>query len=117
MENELVPESVKGWNWGAFMLNAVWGVGNKTYLPLLSLLPLFGLIWAVVVGIKGNEWAWKNSDFSNTPEDIRAFQLTQDSWNRAGLFAFILAIIVILFLSFCVLIGLISIASNYNVNV
>ena len=30
-----VPQEVKGWNWGAFMFNVMWGIGNKTYLPLL----------------------------------------------------------------------------------
>lgn len=33
-----VPEQPKlGWNWGAFMFNWIWGVGNRCYLPLLSL--------------------------------------------------------------------------------
>ncbi|QPQ24674.1 MULTISPECIES: hypothetical protein [Lonsdalea] len=40
-----VPREVKGWNWGAFMFNIVWGVGNKTYLPLLCFVPLLNIVW------------------------------------------------------------------------
>ncbi|MGL5898500.1 MAG: ribonuclease G, partial [Lactobacillaceae bacterium] len=36
----IVPAEVKGWNWGAFMYNIFWGIGNKTYLPLLCLIPV-----------------------------------------------------------------------------
>jgi len=92
-ENEQVPQEIKGWNWGAFMFNAFWGIGNKTYLPLLSLAPFIGWIWPIIVGIKGNEWAWKKSGYANVPEDIRLFKATQATWNRAGIFAFIIGVI------------------------
>lgn len=39
-----VPEEVKGWNWGAFMYNIFWGIGNRTYLPLLCLIPFFNIV-------------------------------------------------------------------------
>lgn len=83
-----VPSEVKKWNWGAFMMNIVWGIGNKSYLTLLCLIPLFNFIWIFVCGAKGNEWAWKNGNYSNP----REFFLVQDTWNRAGLISFILAV-------------------------
>lgn len=52
-----VPNEIKGWNWGAFMFNFIWGIGNKTYLPLLCLIPIFNIFWIFVVGFKGNTWA------------------------------------------------------------
>lgn len=33
-EQVMVPDEVKGWNWGAFTFSWIWGIGNKTYLPL-----------------------------------------------------------------------------------
>ena len=55
-----VPEQPKlGWNWGAFMFNWIWGVGNRCYLPLLSLVPFVGFIWAFVCGACGNKWHGK----------------------------------------------------------
>ena len=52
-----VPEQPKlGWNWGAFMFNWIWGVGNRCYLPLLSLVPFVGFIgrlYVVLVATSG----------------------------------------------------------------
>lgn len=35
---EEVPAGVRSWNWGAFMFNLFWGIGNRSYLPLLCLI-------------------------------------------------------------------------------
>lgn len=85
-----VPPEIKGWNWGAFMYNIFWGIGNKTYLPLLCLIPIFNIIWIFVCGFKGNEWAWQKGNY----EDIATFKAVQKTWNLAGLVQFIIAIIV-----------------------
>lgn len=84
------PKEVKGWNWGAFAFNIWWGIGNKTYLPLLCLIPVFNIIWAFVCGFKGNEWAWKNGDYNN----IESFKKVQQTWNLAGLVFFIVSIVI-----------------------
>lgn len=97
VENDEIPAEIKGWNWGAFAYNMYWGIGNKTYLPLLVLIPFFNLIWIFVVGFKGNEWAWKKSGLSNNSEDIRAFKMVQASWSRSGIFALIIRIITVTF--------------------
>ena len=89
--NSMVPNEIKKWNWGAFMYNMVWGIGNKSYITLLCLVPILNIIWPFVCGAKGNEWAWKNGNYSNT----REFFLVQDTWNRAGFVTFIIAIIFI----------------------
>ena len=51
-----VPEEIKGWNWGAFWLTWIWGIAHNVWISLL----VFCLwpIWMIVLGIKGNEWAW-----------------------------------------------------------
>ena len=84
-----VPAEVKHWNWGAFMFNVSWGLGNKAYLPLLTLIPVFNIVWIFVVGAKGNEWAWKNGDY----DDVKTFLKVQETWNRAGIWQIILAVV------------------------
>ena len=37
-----VPSEIKRWNWGAFLLNFIWAVGNKTWIGLLTIVPLVG---------------------------------------------------------------------------
>ncbi|MDV5227911.1 ribonuclease G [Providencia rettgeri] len=93
-----VPQGVKRWNWGAFMFNIIWGFGNKSYLPLLMLIPVFNLIWMFVCGFKGNEWAWKNGDYDSE----KTFMKVQETWNRAGLIYFIISVVfsVVFFLFF-----------------
>lgn len=85
----LVPSEVKKWNWGAFTFNIFWGIGNKTYLPLLCFIPYFNLIWIFVCGFKGNEWAWKSGKFNN----VEDFLAVQETWNRAGFVSFIITLI------------------------
>lgn len=104
-----VPQEVKKWNWGAFVLTIFWGIGNKTYLPLLCLIPVFNVIWVFVCGAKGNEWAWKSGMFS----DLETFRATQATWNRAGLVVFILILsLVVLYILLAVLIIVLTV-SNY----
>ncbi|MGL4736740.1 MAG: hypothetical protein ACRCW2_04715 [Cellulosilyticaceae bacterium] len=87
--NEVPPE-IRKWNWGAFTFNIFWGIGNKTYLPLLCFIPYFNLIWIFVCGAKGNEWAWKSNNYSL--EDVEKFLAIQNSWNRGGIAKFIFGI-------------------------
>lgn len=104
-----VPNEIKGWNWGAFMFNFIWGIGNKTYLPLLCLIPIFNIFWIFVVGFKGNTWAWQKGNYG----DVETFKAVQATWNRAGIFQFALAVLVVLlyFFIFAAMIG--SLLSDY----
>ena len=92
-ESAAVPEEVKGWNWGAFALTWIWGIFSKVWLAFLMFIPvpLFGLAWAIVLGIKGNEWAWRNKKW----DSIEQFKDTQRSWNIAGIVVFAVSIVVI----------------------
>ena len=42
-KQSVVPPEVKGWNWGAFLLNWIWGIGNSTYIALLMFVPLVNI--------------------------------------------------------------------------
>jgi hypothetical protein len=62
-----IPAEIDRWNWGAFLLNWVWGVGNNTFIALLTLIPGVGFVMIFVLGAKGR-WAWRNGRWD------RAFQ-------------------------------------------
>ena len=109
MENVEVPDSVVNhFNWGAFLLTWIWGIGNKSYITLwyfvallFSIIPMVGSFIPFGVGIwfgvKGNEWAWKNKHF----ESVEKFHEYQKKWAIWGVISFVLAIILMgLMLSF-----------------
>jgi hypothetical protein len=75
-----VPEGVKGWSWGAFLLNWIWAIGNKTWIGLLAFLPYVGLIVAIILGVKGREWAWKNKRW----DSLEHFDRVQKRWSFWG---------------------------------
>jgi hypothetical protein len=75
-----VPPEIQRWNWGAFLLNWIWGIGNNVLLALLVFIPLFGFVWMFVVGAKGSEWAWRNKRW----DSVAHFQATQRKWAKWG---------------------------------
>jgi hypothetical protein len=102
------PPEIKKWNWGAFSFNMIWGIGNHAYLTLLCLVPFLNIIWIFVCGANGNRWAWESGKFKNVEE----FLAVQKTWNRAGLFVFILQIVLIIPLILIMLAG----AAFYSIN-
>ncbi len=87
-----VPEEVKGWSWGGFGLTWIWGVCNGVLISLLCLIPVFGFAWTIVLGIKGNEWAWRNKKW----DSVEHFKSTQRTWGIAGIVVFAISIVAIL---------------------
>ncbi len=67
----------KVFNWGAFFGTWIWGLFNKSYktlwMLLLGLTPA-GLYFAIICGLKGNEWAYKNKKW----ESDEKFKHSQD---------------------------------------
>ncbi len=97
-----IPKEIKGWNWGAFVLGWLWGSYNLTelkekltgkargfaslrskrlWLSLLTIIPYAGLIMCIVLGVKGNKWAWQNKKW----DSIEHFKRTQRKWAWWGL--------------------------------
>jgi len=93
-KDSIIPSEIKGWNWGAFLLSWIWGIGNNTYRAFLVFIPFVNIIMGIILGIKGNEWAWRNRKWN----DIEHFRKVQRSWTRVGLI-----IILVVFPSFSVL--------------
>lgn len=77
---DTIPDSARGWSWGAFLLNWIWAINNRTWIGLLSLVPYLGLIMAVVLGFKGKEWAWKNNQWKS----VEHFDEVQKKWSFWG---------------------------------
>jgi hypothetical protein len=75
------PADVKRWNWGAFLLTWIWGIGNQVWIALLALVPIVGFVMMFVLGVKGNEWAWKKRRW----DSVESFHRTQRKWAIAGL--------------------------------
>jgi hypothetical protein len=91
-----VPAEIDRWNWGAFLLNWIWGVGNGTFVALLMFVPFANLVMPFVLGAKGSSWAWRNRRW----ESIASFKATQRKWTLWGLiiyggFAVLSAVILI----------------------
>lgn len=106
-----MPPEIRGWNWGAFLLTWIWGIGNNVWislLTLLSIIPYVGwlimLAMRIILGIKGNEWAWKNKKW----QSVEHFKQTQRKWAWWGLgfillyIALMLAVAVLLFSLFMI---------------
>jgi len=75
-----IPNEVRGWNWGAFLLHWIWGLGNSAPIALLMFVPLVNLVMPFVLGIKGSEWAWRNQKW----ESVAAFKQEQRVWGWVG---------------------------------
>jgi hypothetical protein len=82
----VVPKEIQKWNWAAFILNWIWGIGNSVPIALVALVANFvpcigtiaALIISIVLGINGNEWAWRNKRW----ESVEQFLEVQRKWTR-----------------------------------
>lgn len=78
MENEM---KLPKWNWGAFLFNWIWGIGNNTYIAFLMFIPFVNFVMPFVLGINGYEWAWKNKHWESEEQFIK----NQKDWTKWGL--------------------------------
>jgi len=79
--NGPMPAELHGWNWGAFCLHWIWGIGNSTYIAFLVFVPFANVVMPFVLGAKGNEWAWMHRKF----ESVAQFKEVQKAWTIWGL--------------------------------
>ena len=84
----VLPPELDRWNWGAMLMNWIWGLGNKTYIALLMFVPVVNFVMPFVLGAKGNEWAWRNRRW----DSVEHFQATQRKWTKWGAILVLLAI-------------------------
>jgi hypothetical protein len=83
-----VPAEIDRWNWGAFFLNWIWGIGNNTFIALLMFVPMVNVVMAFVLGAKGSAWAWRNKRW----DSVGHFKATQRRWAQWGVGLFLASI-------------------------
>ena len=93
----VIPNEIKGWNWGAFLLPLVWGIYHGVWLSLLLFIPIVNFFTAIVFGADGNKWAWQNRKWNS----IEHFKKTQRTWALWGLGLLVLGIVlyIVMFLA------------------
>lgn len=77
----VVPSEIQGWNWGAAGLTWIWGLSNNVWISLLTFIPLINIFWWIVLGIKGNEWAWQAKEW----DSVEQFKESQRKWGIWGI--------------------------------
>lgn len=100
-DTPVVDLVAKKFNWGAFAFSWIWGLCNKTYIPLLILITAFipvvgglaSLGLCIWFGIKGNTWAWQNKRWNS----IEHFHSVQKNWAIAGIILMVLNIFIFFF--------------------
>ena len=90
------PQELKGWNWGAFVLNWIWGIRFRTYRALWVLVPFVNLVMPFILGFKGNEWAWNHNQWNSVEE----FKKSQRKWSVASLILLVSAVVFAIGFSF-----------------
>lgn len=104
--NSVIPDEIRGWNWGAALLGWIWAIGNNRFdmavygLAVYVLSFLLGPVgWlaqltvSIILGLKGNEWSWQSKEWHN----IEHFKKTQKMWTKWGIVASILNLIMVLY--------------------
>src|SRR5512144_2241948 len=90
----VMPPELDRWNWGAFLLNWIWGIGNNTFIALLMFVPVVNFVVPFVLGFKGSAWAWRNKRWQSA-EHFRRVQRLWAIWGGMAwiaLIAFVVAI-------------------------
>ena len=80
VSNSQLPVEIRGWNWGAFLLNWIWGIGNDTYRAFWVFVPGVNIVMLIALGLKGNEWAWRHGEWQSAEH----FKQVQRKWRNAG---------------------------------
>ena len=83
------PAELNGWNWGAFFMGWIWALGMSNVIGFLLCFFLSG-IGSIIVGIKGNEWAWKSRKF----DSVEQFRAVQHTWAVWGVVLFIASFLI-----------------------
>ena len=80
------------WNWGAFLLGPIWGLGNSVGRSFLTLIPIYGIYEWILLGQRGNRWAWEHRHW----ESVVAFRKTQRKWALWGVIVIALLLIIVI---------------------
>jgi phosphate/sulfate permease len=88
----IVPEEIKHWSWGGFVLGLIWGVYHQVWIAFLLFVPFINFVVALYLGMKGKELAWRK----NTWTSVDVFKASQKKWDTVAIILFVLAIILMI---------------------
>lgn len=101
-------DPIKKFNWGAFFGTWIWGLFNKTFITLweipLLLTPVGQFSFPLICGLKGNEWAYKNKQYT----DIETFHKSQRKQARIFSIIIIVGSLLVTILFTAISIGVLS---------
>lgn len=100
--NGPLPDELRHWNWGAFLLNWIWGISHNVWISLLMFVPIVQIGVPFYLGAKGNELAWEHRKF----ESVDQFKEVERKWTGWGIGIFI-AQIVIFFMTWSIIMALV----------
>ena len=101
ISGQIPHDPLKRFNWGAFWGTWIWGLFNKTYITLFAI-PLFftpaNLYFAIICGMKGNEWAFRNPDIHGSEAFLESQKKQSIFWNILAGFVIVILPILLAFL-------------------
>jgi|GEM_PF-2701126 hypothetical protein len=113
------PAELNRWNWGAFLLNWIWALGNQVWIGLLVLLafiPVIGgiisLVVTIMLGIKGNEWAWNAKKW----DSVEHFKAVQKKWAKWGVILLIISFVLAVVSGIAIVLILLNVSKNNSVS-
>jgi len=78
IQQEAIPDGIRGWSWGACLFPWIWAVGNNTWIGLLALIPYVNVPVMIWLGFKGREMAWRNRRW----DSVDHFNRVQRAWSQ-----------------------------------
>jgi hypothetical protein len=87
-----VESELKKWNWGAFLLGPIWGIGHGVFRSLLTFVPIYGIYEWIMLGRQGNRWAWEKRRW----DSVESFRKTQRKWAMWGAIVSTLLVLIVL---------------------
>jgi TIR domain-containing protein len=92
VEADDLEAELKKWNWGAFLLTFIWGIGNGVMRSFLVFVPFYGFYEWFLLGTNGNRWAWEKRKW----ESVERFRQSQRSWAKWGIIVSTIVVLLVL---------------------
>src|SRR5882672_7004665 len=82
------PPEIDQWNWGAFLMPALWAIRNRAWIALWCAVPVVGQVFMFYVGARGSRWAWQSGNWKS----LDHFKRVQKRWAIAGIIVYIVTL-------------------------
>ncbi len=86
-----VPPELESFSWSAFLWGGIWALAHRVWIGVLAFVPGLGLIMHVVLGLRGQRWAYR----AGTIPDVASFKKAQRTWVIVWLIVSVVAVPVV----------------------